>query len=365
MTRTLASIRKIVSLDPIPDADRIEKATVDGWEVVVAKSENHRVGDLVCYIEVDSIVPDRPEFEFLRDRKFRVRTIKLKKQISQGLILPLSVLPKNNWKEGDDVTFILGIRKYDPEGEKEQKLLDEKAARSKNRINKFLLQYPWYRRIFSAFMPKKGGWPKFIAKTDEERIQNMPSILEKGKDKVYSVTEKLDGQSATYFLVKNKRKFLWFGKDYIFGVCSRNLHLPKEDHSSYWTIAKQCNIENALKDMIGDSEFIVLQGEILGEGIQKNKYKITGYDFYAFNLIYPDVKVPSFLAKDFLSRLNIKFVPILDNNFLLLETVPDMVNYAKGKSTIANIKREGVVIRDSDGTSFKVINAEFLLEWEE
>jgi hypothetical protein len=365
--RKLASIQRIVSLDPIPDADKIQKATVLGWEVVVAKSENHQVGDLVCYIEVDSIVPDRPEFEFLRERKFRVRTIKLRKQVSQGLIMPLTILPGDfaGYQEGSDVTNVLGIKKYDPEGDKEQKLLDEKAARSKNKLNKFLLRYPWYRRLFSAFMPKKASWPKFIKKTDEDRIQLFPGICEREKDTFFQVTEKLDGQSATYFLVKNKKKFLWFGEDYIFGVCSRNLLLPKPDNSSYWTIAKQLNIKDALLELIGDNDYVVLQGEIIGEGIQGNKYKIKGYSFYAFNLIFPTLSWSASEMKA-LNFLGIKQVPLLTQHFRLKPTIPENVEYAKGKSEIADTLREGVVVRNyGKNISFKIINPDFLLKFEE
>lgn len=368
MDRKLASIQRIVSLDPIPDADKIQKATVLGWEVVVAKSENHQVGDLVCYIEVDSIVPDRPEFEFLRERKFRVRTIKLRKQVSQGLIMPLTILPGDfaGYQEGDDVTSVLGVKKYDPEGDKEQKLLDEKAARSKNKLNKFLLRYPWYRRIFSFFLPKKSGWPKFIKKTDEDRIQLFPGICEREKDTFFQVTEKLDGQSATYFLVKNKKKFLWFGEDYIFGVCSRNLHLPKEDNSSYWTIARQLNIKKALMSLIADKDYIVLQGEIIGEGIQGNKYKIKGYDFYAFNVIYPEFGASAFELSLWDKTAHIKSVPLVENNFRLKPTIPENVEYAKGKSVIADTLREGVVVRNyAKNISFKIINPDFLLKFEE
>lgn len=89
--RKLATIREIKDIQPIEGADRIEVATVDGWQVVIKKGE-FKVGDKIIYIEIDSIVPEREEFEFLRDRKFRVRTIKLRKQISQGLIMPLSIL---------------------------------------------------------------------------------------------------------------------------------------------------------------------------------------------------------------------------------------------------------------------------------
>lgn len=363
--RKLASIQKIVSLDPIPGADKIEKATVLGWEIVVGKSENHHVGDLVCYIEVDSIVPDIPQFDFLRDKKFRVKTIKLRGQVSQGLVVPLSVLPKGNYTEGQDVTELLGIKKYDPEGEKELRFINEKLSRSNNKIGKFLSRFPWYRRVFSFLMPKKASWPKFIKKTDEDRIQLFPHICEDERDTVFSVTEKLDGQSATYFLVKNKNKFLWFGKNYIFGVCSRNLYLPKPNNSSYWTIAKQLDLENKLKKLIGKSEYVVLQGEIVGEGIQANKYKIKGYDFYAFNFIFPSENVPTERMQN-LKSLGINTVPLLENGFRLFPTIPENVEYAKGKSVLNNVPREGVVIRNYEkGISRKIINPDFLLKFED
>lgn len=362
--RKLATVQKVLELNPIPKADAIEVAKVLGWEVVVKKGE-FNVGDNIVYIEVDSIVPDKPEYEFLRDRKFRIRTIKLRGQVSQGLVLPLSTLPKGNYKEGDDVTEIIGIKKYDPQGEAEQKLNQEKILNTNNKIHKFLYRYPWYRKIF--FKPKKGGFPKFIKKTDEDRIQLFPHICENEKETIFTVTEKLDGQSGTYFLVKNPKKWFQFGKNtYTFGVCSRNLHLPKEDSSSYWTIAKQFNIKSVLEELIGDNQFVVLQGEIIGSKIQGNKYKIDGYDFYAFNLIYPNFNADSGLACETLQRYNIKFVPILESTFKLKDTIKECVEYAKGKSTVLPVLREGVVVRNYEkGISFKIINPDFLLKCEE
>lgn len=198
MGRKLASIQKIVAIKPIEKADAIEVAQVLGWECVVKKSEGFKVGDLVCYIEIDSIVPDKPEFEFLRDRKFRVRTIKLRGQVSQGLVLPLSILPKGNYKEDEDVTEILSIKKYDPQAEAEQKLIDEKMKNTNNKIHKFFSKYPWYRKLF--FKPKKSGFPSFIKKTDEDRIQLFPHICENEKDTIFSVTEKIDDRVEHIFL---------------------------------------------------------------------------------------------------------------------------------------------------------------------
>jgi hypothetical protein len=359
--RRLATIQEIKNLRPIDGADKIEVAEILGWECVVKKGE-FKVGDKAVYIEIDSIVPERKEFEFLRDRKFRVRTIKLRKQISQGLALPIDILPKGVYNIDDDVTEILEIKKYDPQAEAEAKLIEAKVEKS-NPIVKFLCRFSIFKKLF--YKPKKGSFPSFIHKTDETRIQNIPSILEKEKDNEFIVTEKLDGQSATYFLVKDKKSL--FGKQkYTFGVCSRNLLLPIEDNSSYWTIAKQYKIREVLEMIIGDQQFVAIQGEILGEGIQGNKYKIKGYDFYAFNLIFPNKKIDSLMARDWLDIVGIKFVPILEEDFKLKCSVAEMVEYAKGKSTLLPILREGVVIRSYDkDVSFKVINPEFLLKNEE
>ena len=239
--RKLASIREISDIRPISGADRIEVAQVDGWECVVQKGEFH-VGQHIVYIEVDSIVPEVPEFEFLRARKFRVRTIKLRGQVSQGLVLPLTILPDGAPRNlGDDVTEILHITKYDPEAQQEAMLVNQQK-KSTNLIVKYLMRFAWFRKIF-AKPKRKGGFPDWIVKTDETRIQNLPVLFEAERDKgtEFSITEKMDGQSATYFLNRiSKRKFE-------FGVCSRNIRLVEPDNSSYWTVAKKYDIENVLK----------------------------------------------------------------------------------------------------------------------
>jgi hypothetical protein len=357
--RKLATIREIKDIKPIDGADMIECCIVDGWECVIAKKDGFKVGDHIVYFEIDSILPEREEFEFLRDRKFRIRTIKLRKQISQGLVMPMSILPKGNYKLDDDVTEILGVKKHDPESARERKQAQEKA--SKNPIIKWLMRFKWFRKFYVK--PKKGGFPAWIVKTDEPRIQNETRMfeIEKERGTDFVVTEKLDGQSLTLFLEcigKNK---------YEFGVCSRNLRLKMPDNSSWWIIAKQINAEEILKDIIlglnkDERRTVVLQGEIIGTGIQGNKYKIDGYDFYAFNLIINGKKHQTPAMRTILDQYKIKIVPILDYDFKLLEDIPAMVDYAKGDSTLCKTKREGVVLRSGErNISFKVINPEFLL----
>lgn len=250
--RQLATIRTIASTRPIQGADRIEVAQVDGWECVVKKGE-FEVGQHIVYVEVDSVMPERPEFEFLRDRKFRVRTIKLRGQVSQGLVLPLDILPAGNYKLGDDVTELLGVTKYDPQARQEALLLTKQPKTPTNPVVKFLMRFKWYRRMFMK--PKrKGGFPDWVVKTDETRIQNLTTLfdIERKKGTLFSVTEKVDGQSATYFLQKISRR------KYEFGVCSRNIRLGTPDNSSYWTIARKYDIENVLKKLIGEYQTIVI-----------------------------------------------------------------------------------------------------------
>ncbi len=362
MTRKLASVQRIVDIRPIPEADRIAVCDVLGWQCVINKADGFQVGDLVVYVETDSILPPKSEFEFLKERKYRIRTIKLKKQVSQGIVFPLSILPRGKYNEGDDVTGIIGVRKYDPAADLEAKLMAERQAREKNKIAKFLMRYNWFRDLFVKH--NRSSFPTFLKKSDENRIQLFPNICEDEKDTIFSVSEKIDGQSGTFFLVKSRN---WFGKKtYKFGVCSRNFLLNKPDNSSYWTIARQLNIESVLRELAQDANWICLQGEIVGAGIQGNKYGVSGYDFYAFNLIFPDKTVDWDTMRCVLPLFGIKVVPYIDRCFRLKPTIQENVEYAKGKSVVADIKREGVVVRNYEkNLSFKIVNADFLLEYGE
>lgn len=372
MARKLASIQKILDIQPIENADKIELATVLGWHVVVSKSENHKIGDLVCYVEIDSQCPETPLFEFLKERKYRVKTIKLRGQISQGLIIPLDKLPKGNYKEGQDVTKILGITKYDPEAEKENKLIEQSMKNNKKPIHKKLMKYKWYRKLYSKFTtPTKSGFPTWIKKTDEDRIQvlvekfnDIIAVNDTKKALYFDSTEKLDGQSATYFIKKYKKLGLF--TKYDFGVCSRNLRLKTPSNSSYWTIAKKHDMEGILKDMIKkyNANSIVIQGEICGTGIQGNKYQIDGYKLFVFNLIIDNKRYRTQEVKNILKPYKIETVPILDTNVLLLPSIDEMVKNAEGKSKIySKSDREGKVWRSCIGDlSFKVINPKFLLK---
>ena len=356
--RKLASVRQISSIRPIDGANRIAVAQVDGWECVVQKNE-FQEGDYIVYIEVDSVVPERPEFEFMRDRKFRVKTIRLRGQVSQGLVLPMSILPKGDYRLGTDVTDILGVEKYDPEAQSEAKLLQCQSKPPKNAFIRFMMRFKWYRRLFTKYKCRV-SFPDWIHKTDETRIQNLTALFEAERDNgtEFSVTEKMDGQSVTYYLRRTSRR------KHEFGVCSRNIYLGTPDGSSYWMVARKYGIEGVLKKLIGDNDTIVMQGEICGSAIQGNKYHLSGYELFVFNLIYPDHKCTTAEIAKLCTPLGLKTVPILEEKKTLPSTTAELVEYSKGNSVVCKgQKREGIVMRNvQSDISFKVINPDFLLE---
>ena len=360
--RKLASIREIKEIYPIIKADAIEVAIVDGWECIVKKSDGFKAGDKVIYIEIDSIMPEKPEFEFLRAKKFRIKTIKLRGQISQGLVLPLSFLPdrKKPYELGDDVTEILGVKKYD--SQKDQEAFDtsyKNSNKKMSKIQKFLMRFNWYKKRQLKKSPT-AAFPDWIQKTDEERIQNLPRLYETWKKSgiLFQGTEKLEGQSGTYFEIKANRKNK-------FGVCSRNVYLKMANNSSYWNIANNKNIKMLLTDLMKSYKAtnIVLQGEIIGPNIQKNIYKLKEYDFYAYNLIIDGEKLSTNEIEDILSQYGINTVPVIYDYQPLPEKMQDLIELSKGKSVLnPEQDREGIVWRSKDGRiSFKAINPDYLL----
>lgn len=390
--RMLAYIAKIDEIMPIPNADKIEVARVGGWQVVVSKHDNFTVGGNVIYIEIDSIVPnDREEFAFLKDRKYRVKTIKLRGQVSQGLIMPTSILPKGTYNVGDDVTDILGIKKYEPKTtntppeSNEMRLRGAHPKLYRRPWFKKMMRYEWFRKItFKLFLPKKknSGWPAWIVKTDEERVQNMLWVLQNKKPMI--VTEKLDGTSSTYSLHKEGLKWKFY-------VCSRNVVQDTPDKKSYlndvnniegnvyWEMANKYNIEKALtilKDKLDAREYVTLQGETVGEGIQKNKYNFKGHDIFFFNLIVDGKKIDSLSASQLLEILyfanceifdeKFRWVPIITTKYILPDTFEELMEYSTGKSTLEDTLREGYVFRNyDDNISFKCVSNDFLLKWKE
>lgn len=337
--RKLASIQMIKSLETIQGADAIEKATVLGWQLVVKKGD-FKPGDLCVYCEIDSLMPDRNEFLFLKPRGMRIKTIRLRGQVSQGICFPLSILPDGiALKENTDCTDALGITKYEPP----------------------------VPACLSGVM--KGRFPSFIPKTDETRVQVVQRLLSKYKGERCYITEKLDGSSATFYI--NNREF---------GVCSRNMELLEDNTNSFWKVARQMAIENKLRKLDGN---YALQGELIGEGIQGNKLQIKGQTVRFFNAF--DIDRFEYLSMDrfmeICQQLELPTVPVLTTDYLLDDDIGLIVRMSTIRSALQPaIWAEGIVIRpvvekidlllsnenfNNGRLTFKAINPEFLLKYGE
>ncbi len=332
MERKLVSPVVIDDVQPIVGADLIEVATVKGWKLVVKKNE-YSIGDHAVYCEIDSFLPVREEFEFLRKssyRKmgeqegFRLKTIKLRGQISQGLLLPVSLLEGYTYQIGEDVSERLGVIKYEP---------------------------PVPAALGGI---AKGLFPSFMPKTDEERIQNLSGQYEEFRKHTFYVTEKLDGSSATFYL-----------NDGVFGVCSRNLDLEETDDNTFWKIARAEKLEEKLA---GLGKNFAIQGELIGEGVQGNPYGLRGQTVRFFNAF--DIDRYEYLGLDefktLFASLELQTVPILDEQYTLPASLDEMLTIADGASVLSpkgkEVEREGLVIRSKDRkVSFKVISNKFLL----
>ena len=365
--RKLASIQQIVSIDPIPERDRIELAHVLGWQVIVKKDE-FQAGDLCIFVEPDALMPEKPEFEFLRAKKFRIKTMKMAGVLSQGICFPMSMLPdrKEGYKVGDDVTDILGIVKYDEYGEQEESEKEDKRIMKK--YPSWLMRWAWFRKLVLPSRKKQRGFPSFIRRTDETRIQVIPDLL---KDKrPFAVTEKLDGCSMTAALVKTRT---WYGKPtYEFILCSRTLRLWNDDGNHYWQACKKYTLPQTLKSILDDEllckghdkSWIAVQGEVIGPKIQKNPYELKTIDFYVFNVIFPDGRVDPLKTQTICKSHGLKPVPLLIGSYVLPDTVNEMLEFATGKSVLnESVMREGFVLRSLDGKiSFKAVSPDYLIK---
>ena len=364
--RHLASIQRITDIRPIEGKDRIVQCHVNGWNVIIQKDQ-FEDGDKAVYVEIDSVLPEKPEFEFLRPKKFRIKTMKMANVLSEGICFPLSILPAREkpYEIGEDVTEIMGVAKYEPPEDDWWKNLTPAEAKKKPWLQTLpLMKYRWYRRLFGSKKIER-GFPDLFPKSDEVRVQNIPDIL-MDKNIKWLASEKVDGCSASYLLQRRKRFLLPDTFDFV--VCSRNLRLGKDD-SHYWKVAEKYEIEKTLRAIIGDQDWVAIQGEIIGPKIQNNKYKRQNYELYVFNLKNPVLKQTwqrssSIAAKELLEPYGMNFVPILDTYVTLPDTVDETLAIAHGQSKLGDTLREGIVFRSMDGVqSFKAVDPEFLIHY--
>jgi len=401
--RQLAYVVIIDGIEPIPGYDRVEHAQVGGWRVIVQKDQ-FKVGDPAIYFEIDSRVPsDKECFAFLEKRHYKVKTLKMCKTLSQGLLMHADDF---GWTVGDGSEFTekspyimddkkmvhfatgesrfltqkLGVTYADDEDnqrksapvDKYKKMAQRHPAIFKKPFVRWLMKYKFGRRIMFFFFgkkkDKKNGWPAWVSKTDEERIENIVWTLQNKNP--WIVTEKVDGSSTTFTMKRGK-----FGKK-DFYVCSRNVCFDSIDKpcyydtNIYWEMADKYHMFEVLANMLDNMpniEWVIIQGETFGDGVQRNTYGLSEHDFRAFNLITSDKgRWNSCDMKDLLeSKYHVPCVPILDNAFILPDTVEELREYVNSKpSTINGEMKEGIVCRSPDGiNSFKCVSPEYLLKY--
>ena len=332
--RKLATIRKIDELNPIEGADAIECAVVGGWKVVAQKGL-YKVGDLAVYFEIDSWIPTKlapflskgkepREFEGVKGE--RLRTIKLRGQLSQGLLIPLDeAIPETtSFVEGDDITEYLGIKKWEK---------------------------PINAQLAGVC---KGNFPSLIPKTDQERVQNLKKEIAAAQGQVFEVTEKMEGSSMTCYLIEGE-----------FGVCSRNMDLKETEGNAFWAVARRSIVEEKMRNQFGLADF-ALQGELIGPGIQGNIYKLTETMFLVFDIYdirggkYVDPATRQAMVKE----MGLAHVPVIWHNYELNCDVEALLAQAEGSASWLNREqeREGIVFKQVDGgMSFKAISNKYLL----
>lgn len=346
----LASIQRIKKIEPIEGADQIVKAVVLGWEIVIKKDE-YKEGDLITYISIDTIVPDKPEFEFLRDRNFRVRTIKLRKQLSQGLIIPV---PQGKWKEGDDVTEVIGIKKY--EKPDNNPLRYEKPRMPKKWWKKwiYLFKYNYLYKWFPKLQKKeRSPFPTNLVNiTDEERIQNIPNVLEQYKGKNFVLSYKLDGSSITILHSRGK-----------FRICSRRFELHNKNNDWY-KVFEETNFKEHILKLVRffNTDDIIVQGEAIGK-FNGNHHNLQKDEIRLFNIYRDGKRLNQSVFLETCTALKIPHCPeykTVELNHSLEEVlkmsdIPDIIN--------PKVPAEGLVWRCiEDNLSFKAINNKFLLK---
>lgn len=380
--RELAYVVKVDEIRPIEGADRVEVAIVNGWHIMVRKDQ-FKPGDLAVYFEIDSKVPAEEPFMFLEPKHFKIKTQKYFKGtvISQGLLMGFEDFgwEKDAYKLGDFLTQKLkvtyaveednarkasSVDKYKKMAQRHGKLFSHQPFR-------WLMRRTWGKKVLFLFFgktsDKKTGWPAWVAKTDEERVENMPWIFDNKSP--FVATEKIDGTSTTFTMKRGK-----FGKN-DFYVCSRNVVFDKPDKNCFYDtnvyieMAEKYNIEKILESILTDDptlDWVTLQGETYGAGIQKRDYGLKEHRFAGFNFITSkEGRWDSVRAAKFMTQYNIPWVPILDENYILPDTIEELRAFSHSEgSRIDGVIKEGIVFRSQDGSmSFKCVDPEFLMKY--
>ena len=365
--RELVYVVNIDRIEPIVGSDNCEAAVVGGWRVMTRK-RTFQAGDKAVYFEIDSKVPETETFAFLAPKHYKVKTQKYTfggkgLMISQGLLMSFDDFGWDNdkYEVGDFLTETLGV-KYSVVDDNKRKATVNKYARMKQRNAKLFEKYKILRTLYNRTWGKKLLFV-FLGSRRDARASFWPDWV------VWFVTEKIDGTSTTFTIKRGRRNKVEYY------VCSRNVCFDKADKQCYYEtnvyteMAEKYNMEQVLQDILDknkDLQFVTIQGETYGKGIQQRDYHMDYIDFKAFNLIYgyKDGSTKRFNPSEMtyiLDNYNIPCVPILDIDFKLPNTIDEMVAYADGDSMVDGDYREGVVLRTADGVnSFKAVSNYYL-----
>ena len=402
--RELCYVVRVDDIKPIEGRDRVECAVVGGWTIMVRKGQ-FQPGSLGIYFEIDSQVPEKEPFMFLEAKKFKIKTQKYKTPDgqfwSQGLLMGAEDFGWTTAERESDTcsTCIVdsdGVAHYvDDESrfltkqlnviyavaednsrkagsaDKYKKMAQRNGKLFAHQPFRWLMRHEWGKKLLFVFFgkkkDKKGGWPEWVAKTDEERVQNMPWILADKSE--WIATEKIDGTSTTFTMKRGKRR-----NQYDFYICSRNVVFDKPDKQCFYDsnvyveMAEKYNVESVLRQILEnrpDLDWVTLQGETYGAGIQKRDYSLKDHDFVGFNFITSaSGRWNSVDAKKLMNGFGIPWVPIVDEHFVLPDTVDELLTIATDKSVIDGGMREGLVFRSQDKKkSFKAVSNEFLMKY--
>jgi RNA ligase (TIGR02306 family) len=318
--RKLASIQTITEILPIDGADKIVCVKILGWQCVALKTE-FSINDKCVFFEIDSVLPIAQWNDHLRKdpiKPLRIKTIRLRGVLSQGLALPISILPQGKYEVGQDVTSLISVEKYEP----------VVPAELTGKV--------------------KGTRPSWIPKTDESRLQSFPDVLsELVSSDIVIGTMKMDGSSITSYI-----------KDGVFGVTSRNMELLETENNAYWKAARESNIEEKMRKYF-ENKNIAAQGELCGNSIQGNRMGEKKLVIYFYNLY--DIDKCEYLSDEtlsnFTSACDLKRVPVVFNGKLTDNTTAnDLLEKANNLNYPNGTPAEGIVWRPSTEMHSNVLN---------
>lgn len=309
----LATIQRVKNVRSCPNSDNLDLVQVLGWQVVVKRGE-FAEDSLCVYISIDTILPEQPAFEFLRNKHFRIKPIRLRGEASAGIVFPLSILGTFGYDfrgpvmEGVDVTNVIGVKHY------EKPMPAELAGQ--------------------AF----GTIPGFLIVTDEDNLRSYPEAVPELHSHPYYITRKEDGSSGTFFIRNGE-----------FGVCSRRIHLKENESNGFWKMARKYNIEQALRTAFPDRD-IAVQGEVVGPGIQKNNLGLKEMELRIFNVF--DIKSRYYLDYEklvaFTTTYNIPMVPLIEESNIFSYTLEGLIKMANEQKYPTGGPAEGIVIRPKE-----------------